>query len=230
MSAAASVYHALMYGREMYLEGLNARMWIFFVVLFPLLLADLKKIKFRFPYPFAFSVIVYLLFSAMFTPTLCALHSTGPDRTQNVYYWSGILLHLCNYVYWAGWICKSAEKAGYKMKVLENARLYCYHFLLCLTLIFLFLTQINISEATSFTVMGSIFSGEARQWKDEMKARQELLWDPQTRDVVFEPFSVYPELLYVGDAETDPEFWLNCAMAEWYGKNSVALRDESGSQ
>lgn len=230
MSALSSVYYALMEGRELYLGGMNARIWIFFVVLLPFLLSDLRKIKFRFQYPLAFTVIVYLLFSAMFTPTLCALYSIGPDRTQNVYYWSGILLHLCNFVYWAGWISRSAGEAGYKIKVLENAKLYSYHFFLCLTLVFLFLTQIDISGAASFTAMKSIFSGEARQWKEEMEARQELLQDPQVKDVVFEPLSVYPELLYMSDVETDPDFWINLAMAEWYGKNSVALWDNSGNQ
>ncbi|MCM1540960.1 MAG: hypothetical protein NC121_06830 [Blautia sp.] len=224
MGIVASIFNALVYGREMYLQETNARLLIFYVVLLPFLLEDLKKIRFRFPCPVVFSAVVYLLFSAMFAPTLCALHSTGPDRTQNVYYWAVILLHLCNYVYWLGWLQKSLEKAGHKLKALEHGKLYLNHFCLCAILLFVFLTQMDISAMTSFTVMRSVASGEARQWKEEMEARREILQDPQIPDVVLEPVSVCPELLYMGEVDEDADFWVNLAIAQWYQKNSVVLR------
>lgn len=226
MSPVAAVFHALVKGREMYLQELNARIWIFYAAILPFLLTDLKKIKFQFRYPFVFSIMVYLLFSAMFTPTLFALHSTGPERTQNVYYWSVIILHLCNFVYWVGWLQKSMEKKGYILKFLENGKSFCWHCCLCAALLFLFLAQVDISGMTTFTVMESLLSGEARQWKIEMEAQKEILRDPQIMDAVLEPLTVYPELLYVDDMDTDPEFWVNEVMAEWYQKNSVAIRSE----
>lgn len=224
MNPVAAVFHALVIGRELYLQEMNARIGIFYVVLVPFLLADFKKIKFRFPYPFAFSVLVYLLFSAMLTPTLFALHSIGPERTQNVYYWSAIMLHLCNFVYWAGWLQKKIEKRGGNFRILENGKWYCYHFCLCAALLFLLLEQVDISGTTTFTVMESVLSGEARQWKIEMDAQKEILRDPQVMDVVLEPLTVHPELLYVDDMDPDPTFWVNQAMAQWYQKNSIVMQ------
>lgn len=224
MSMTASIFHALSIGRKMYLQAINARMLIFFIVLLPFLLMDLKKISFSFSYPLVFSTILYLLYSSMFTPTLCAMYSIGPGRTQNVYYWAAILFHLCDFVYWTGWLRKIAEKERCRIKLFESGNLFLYHFSLCIILIFVFLTQIDISEMTSFKAAKSVLSGEARQWKNEMDVRQEIYWDSQIKDVTLSPLSVTPELLFVDDLAEDKDSFWNVKMAKWYEKDSIALQ------
>lgn len=229
LSVTSTIYNGLVIGREMFLEGINPRIFILFIILLPFLLSDLCKNKFEFRYPLLFTAIVYALFSSLFAPTLYATHSLGPVRTQNVYYWTLILLHVCNYVYWVGWIQKKIGAAKPLVALIENKRILFNHFCVCLALCFVLFEQIDISAMTSFTAVKSIISGEAQVWKNEMNARQELLNSPEIENVLLEPLSVQPELVATGELEADAEKWPNTYIAEWYQKESVALNVGEGT-
>lgn len=226
MGMIPSVYNSLMIGRDMFLAEVNWRLVLLLVVLVPFLAEDIRRMKFQFRLPLCITLLSYLLFSAMLAPTICALHSIGPDRTKNLYYWAAVLLHVCNYIYWFGWAQKKLEALGKTGKWLDSERLYLNHICLCGVLAFLMLDAIDINEMTSFTAVESIMSGEAQIWKEEKQARQEILWNPEIKDVVLQPLSVQPKLLAMQDVDVDPEYWINITMAKWYQKNCIILDAE----
>ena len=88
-------------------------------------------------------------------------------------------------------------------------------------LIFSGLTVIIDEEAYIGTHAGySIINGQAQIYREENERRLELLYSDEKK-VIFPSFSNPPELLLFQDITNDGNEWLNQAMAEYYGKESV---------
>ena len=58
-------------------------------------------------------------------------------------------------------------------------------------------------------------------------SRLQLLQDPNMKDVVLEPYSTKPSILYFDDITTDSTDWRNQLMAQYYDKDSVVLKENS---
>ncbi len=223
MNPILATYNALMEGRKYFLDILSVRLVLLAIVLFPFLFCDVSKIKYEFRCPLVFTIVVYVLYSAMFTPTLYSIHTLGPVRTQNLYYWTGILLHILNYIYWVGWLQNKLKHHNILLKIFEQRKAFLYHACICVLFIFIFFDRIDISNTTAFTATNSIISGEAEIWRTEMTARRELLSNIEGEEVALPPTSVQPSLVYIQDITEDPDNWFNTSVAKWYGVKSVYL-------
>ena len=68
-------------------------------------------------------------------------------------------------------------------------------------------------------------NGDAKQYLTEKEKRLEVFEDDSVKDVVFEPHTVRPELLFQNDMYEDATLWENTIVATYYNKNSVRVSE-----
>ena len=71
-------------------------------------------------------------------------------------------------------------------------------------------------------------TGEAYNFYQEYLKRVEILKSSEP-DVVLSPYHYRPWLLCMGDLSDDPDNEANRAVANWYGKSSVVVKDTKGA-
>ena len=182
---------------------------------------NLEKIEYPFSWPAAVSIFSFCLFSAMFCPTEYALGSSGPPRLKNIQYFTYIILILINVCYWAGWIYRRIKQE----KPVKN----CIGLITasgCLFLLCCLLHVIGNGAYTSTIAIGALRSGDLEVYYEAALKRLDVLEDPNSREVELLPYPSTPYLLYFDDITTDPEYFVNKGMAEFYGKDSVVLKTE----
>lgn len=178
---------------------------------------------FRFRYPLALSAFSFCLLSAMFCPTAYALGIEGDLRLLNIIYYAYILLVILNCFYWAGWlsaVCGRTSEAGHDMPLGTAAAAV----LACLICCGIFMVN---SGYTSLAALGSLSSGEAREYRDCNRRRCEILHDTDILFAELEPLPCQPYVLYFDDITEDADDWRNQGMRKFYGKISVAVRADS---
>lgn len=195
----------------------------------PMMLGLIKKTSFQFRYPGFVLLYLYGAFSAMSCPTFYALGSTGPGRIINIIYDSFLLVSYVQLFYLLGYICRRWEEAETDDRKQNTAfgrlaaRLYNGIFI---TLFFMLLAAGNILDMTTVTACKVWIKGEGRQYDREYMERLAVLEDENVTDVVFKPYTVEPELVFIADGTEDPEFVNNREWADFYGKNSLVIRAE----
>ena len=189
-----------------------------------LLWPALRRSDFSFRFPAAVSGFSFCLLSAMFTPGLYALGDAGDLRLINIIFYAYILLLILNLCCWLGWLShrlKSPAETGAAAGAGLWATLAggCVCALCCL----LFILQGG--AFSSIMALGVLRSGEAALYRDAAYARFAVLEDESARDAVLEPYPAHPYILYFDDVTTDPQDWSNLVTAEYFGKDSVVLRE-----
>ena len=79
-------------------------------------------------------------------------------------------------------------------------------------------------DVTTITACKVWIKGEAKQYDLEYKERLAQLEDETVSDVVFAPYTIEPNLVFIADALDDPEFVNSREWADFYGKNSLIVR------
>ena len=72
----------------------------------------------------------------------------------------------------------------------------------------------------------ALTDGSAGHYLEQQLDRLALYEDPELADVRVAPLEVEENLrtlLFNGDVHQDPDMWVNQAVAQFYGKNTVAL-------
>lgn len=212
------------------------------ILLLPLFISIVRKKNFRYPLPALVSVISFGIFAAQFTPTIYALGIIGAGRVQNLYRFNYFLLLYGNELYWIGWCNRryfQKELADSKAEEYDEAAdhdgkkkriSWLLPGWLAGSLILIY--GLNIWGGTTLTSLSawrSLRRGEAEQYYAEYQERLKILEDETIEEVVLEPFSVKPYVLFFGDIVKDPGDWVNCSVAEYFGKKSVVLESQEGN-
>lgn len=221
MSVLESVFRSLQEAMRYCLVNINPPCVILGLMLIPILYGIIKKRKYRYPFPLLVSILSFCIFAAQFTPTLYALHITGAGRIQNIYRFNFYILIFGNELYWLGWLARRRGEA-------QIHRDTCWllpgwmlgGMLLCMSLAIW-----GGSTVTSFSAFQSLRKGEAKQYHAEYKERLRVLKDTSVDEVELKPLSVKPYLLFFGDVAEDPEDWVNKAVAQYFSKKSVKLKE-----
>lgn len=221
MSIVASVLRSLQEALKYCLVNINPPCVILGLLLVPILYGIVKRKNFRYPLPLLVSIFSFCIFAAQFTPTLYALHITGAGRIQNLYRFNFYLLVFGNELYWLGWLSR-------RWGEIQTHRDNCYllpGWILGGVLLCMSLAVWGGSTVTSTSALQSLHKGEAQRYHAEYEKRLSVLRDASVEVVELEPFSVKPYLLFFGDVVEDSEDWVNKAMAEYFGKKSVKLKE-----
>ena len=210
----------------------NASGWLtlpvilFLLFLLPFIWKAVSKSEVSFKYPAAVTVLSICSCACMFTPSLYAMDSPGPDRLLNIAKLWFLLMLVLNIGYWMGYL-NSKRKLG---KVVQgNQAMYasglCVYVAVILGMVCLHFgisKNTRILDYSSYAAYVSVRTGEAQQFHQEYLDRLEIL-NGEEREVVLPPYSVKPWLLFFDDIEPQHYNWKNVAVASWFYKDKVYL-------
>lgn len=208
------------------------------IVLIPLFFHMAGKTEFQFRYPLAVVLFGYCLVSAMMTPPLFAVGNMGAARLQALTYAMYILVLTLCVGYVTGWVRRKTdavtEKKGQTSKNTEVDRVereICFSSneiwcILCCLLFFAFASAITIIPEPHYFTFSSaltdLANGSAKAYGDALEKRMEIYRSGE-KDVVVEPLTAKPQLLFFSDIKEDPEDWENRGLCRFYGIDSVRV-------
>lgn len=237
----SSTIHSLIQGVKYY-EAWTDKWWLLVALcLLPMMVQLIRKTTFSFAYPGIVIIFLYGVFSAMSCPTFYALGTTGPGRIINIIYDAFLMVTYIQLFYVTGWICRKWEGIWNKKasesdinKGMDNIEpdvrekiglaLQNGCFVVIVSLILILVVSGSFLDVTTITACKVWIKGEAKQYDLEYKERLAQLEDETISDVVFAPYTVEPDLVFIADALDDPEFVNNREWADFYGKNSLIVR------
>lgn len=194
------------------------------VMLIPVVWRLVGKSDFSFRFPGLVTLWSICLYATGFTPSLYSLGHAGLSRALNAVKITYQLLLVINLVYWTGYLRRQTEKKG--KKAAEKGCPWWFYGVLAVAVHLVVNTSVNpIGGYSSWGAYYYIHTGEAYNFYSEYQQRLVLLQSDEA-DVVFEPYLFKPWMLCLGEASADPNAEENRAMADWYGKDSIVLREE----
>ncbi len=189
-----------------------------------------KETGFSYPYPLLAVIGAGAVMSAMYCPSIYAQGSSGNYRLINVSYFIFVILMIFLLIYILGWISVKLEKRGFlaladRLETLagriswQSVAVYVLVFL-----VFFYPTRENLS---GFNALTSLVNGKAMQYDREADARIARIMEADADEIIeLEPFTVKPKVLFFEDLDRSPDNWKNQAMAEYYGRRGIILREE----
>ncbi len=195
------------------------------LLLVPLFLRCGAKLAFRFPLPLLAPAASVCILGILMTPPIYAMSNTGAARMDDLYYFAYLMLAAANVFYFCGWFAhrfswkKALSPSSAPVFVLGVGLMFCAS-LVCMA---------NLSSVSCVSALLSLKNGEAQTYHTQIKAQLNQLQDPSVSDVLLEPVTARPPLLYpsgVPSLTKDPENSVNQRVATYYGKNSVRIRTQ----
>lgn len=199
-----------------------------FVLLCPVIWRMVKKAKARFFGPLYSVGLSFCVYAAMFTPTLFATSSDGPDRCKNVIRVALYLLVFLNLVNAFGWFAQKKPES-LVCRLQETIREQYLPWLLGCSIVMgcLLLLAADKNTYTSVSALRSIANGEAAVYYEENERRLALYQDAGNKDVTITRLTAKPYLLFKEDVgnEGSPDYWINISVRDYYRKDSVTVTD-----
>lgn len=195
------------------------------ILLVPVIWQLVQKSDFSFKLPGLVLLWSFGLYAAGFTPSLYSLGHAGLSRALNAVKITFQILLVLNEVYWIGWLKSRLAQKGRQTAAWRGCPWWFYVVLLVI-MHFVVNTSANpIGNYSSWGAYYYIHTGEAYNFYSEYQQQLVILKSDET-DVVLEPYLFKPWMLCLGEVSTNPEAEENRAMADWYDKDSIVLREE----
>lgn len=207
------------------LDWFNWPILLVFLLMIPLLWGLTGRVKCTFPLPPLFSAFTFLLFAAQNAPHFYALGEAGPERLRSIVFYSFFWLVILNLWYWLGWV----RRAVYPWLAGGEKLLRRTWWAVPAALVLLTVTTAGFGYyrgCTAGRCAAALTDGSAGHYLEQQLDRLALYEDPELADVRVAPLEVEENLrtlLFNGDVHQDPDMWVNQAVAQFYGKNTVAL-------
>lgn len=196
--------------------------FLFVLLMIPFLWNIIDTDKFSFKCPLLITLFSFCSNACMLTPGLYAMGLSGAGRTINIVKLWFILLVFINEAYWLGYIKRRFADKLPEKKI--DVRIWTGGVLLIVLIMFVVNAEGRLTNYSSYAAYVSLRAGEAQQFHQEYQDRVVVLTSNETM-VAIEPFAVKPYLLYFDDITADVYDWRNQAMARWYGKERVYLKE-----
>lgn len=190
-------------------------------MLSPVLWRGAKQMEFRFPCPVLVVLLSFGLYAAQLCPPLYAMSYEGPGRLQNIVYAGYVFGMVFDLFYVLGWVAH--RRRFQERKAPKPWREAAVLALLGIALVVCCFAVPRQTPFTSVNAGKALYTGGPQQYYGDYQERLKLLEDPQQQEVVLQPFSQRPYLLYFDDVAADPADWRNVAMANYYGKRQITV-------
>ena len=222
---AASILLSFVEASKAIVRWADLRYLFFLLLIFPFIrAAAFNACGGTFALPGCVTAFSFCLLSAMFTPQIYSMGNAGPDRLQNIIYFTFILLSAFNLFYWLGWghsKYKTQKDPACKTDIpVTYFAFFAVPAFICLSLSVVVFHQ----PLSSIAALGELRSGEAKAYYEEALARQEILEDDSIKDCVLSPHEHMPYLLYFTDMTDDPNYYENQDACTYYGKTSIIVK------
>lgn len=191
---------------------------------------DSERLKslYGFRYPVIVTAYLFGIFCSMSCPTFYAMNSTGPARAVAIVYYGFMFFSLGAYAYVLGALYKRFGSKVRSSLRTWGLKPWCVGAIAVIMLMAVQIFSGSIQECTAAEAIRILADGEGIQYEKEYRERLAILEDDTITDVVFEPYTVQPKMLYVGDFTDDIYNENNVQIAQYFGKNSVMV-DYSGN-
>ena len=238
-SATKSVIGSFKEAFRMCKDFSNWKTMLILVLLVPVIWRIVRNTKYVFRWWIMLLIMGWTVcfIAAGFTPSLYATGEIVLARVINVIKIDYHLLLIVNEVYVLGFIFQlikgvADQKAEAGRKTVNPLAKWkggmVWPVIIVWMAAFFFFYTNEIDPIGSYSVFGAcyyIFEGQAAEFHEQYEKRIEVLKNSDETDIVFEPYTVRPWFLINSDISTDPEAEQNVAMAKYYGKNSVRLKE-----
>lgn len=227
MGAVSAVIMSFYWGAVFVFEWTTPIVIFGFILLVPVVWKMTEHAQNRFFKPVWVLILSYCVFSAMFTPTLYATSSEGPDRCKNVMRVVLYLLVFLNMVNTFGWFAHKHKDGMLCVLQKEAAKRYLAWILVFTCLVGgSFLLAANKNTYTSVSALRSVLNGEAAQYYAENAERLQIYNDESIQDMTVSYLTAKPYLLFKADVgnEGSQDYWINLFIVEYYRKNSLTVK------
>lgn len=217
--------------RQYVLEWMSLGIGLMLLFLTPLLIQVMKKAaeryRFRFPYPLLALAGSFCFLSSMSSPAFYVLGESGPLRLHNLIYVSFVILVILTYGYFLGWLTANKLSSAQTEYIAAIYQRMSWKYSIPLAVGVMLWLSAGTAEryGTSMEAVKEILNGSAAQYHAQIAERHELYEDPSAEDVVVEPLSAKPELIFFDDITDDESNWKNTSTAKYFGKKSVKLSE-----
>lgn len=184
----------------------------------PVIVNTVKRMDFSFKYPGLVTAYSICLYATGFTSSYYGMGNSGVSRAWIVIKFTLQLLLFVNEIYWVGWLTKRKTLPQIKHYPAYYAVLGC-----AMLLIFAF----SSNQAGSFSSYGAYYyvhSGEAFNFYSQYEERIETI-KSSGPVVELEPYAWRPFFLCIGDLSTNPTASANQAIAQWYYKDAIYIKE-----
>lgn len=221
-SPLQSILYSFKYA-VLYLDSfLNLPLIIGILLVIPFLWKIVKNTDYSFKYPGLYIAFSFCLFASSFTPTVYATGGAGLGRTINVMFLFFLLLLFSDILYLLGWYARFLEKN--QITINFFTKISVSYFAAAILLMALSCTWLAVNTFTFVSAYYSLATEEAKIYDAEVGKRFTLYGDASIKDVVVEPFSVHPYILYLDDITTQADDITNYDAAMFFNKNSIKLK------
>lgn len=186
-----------------------------------------KEYRFSFRYPVLVVAMTFGSYLAMYAPTYYAGVGTPFGRMSNLISFYFELSFIFDIIYVAGYVMNVLRRRGKNMPAsVKEMWKRCKIYLIGMAmLVILFHPEWYRNTAVVRTVC-YLASGEAEQFGREMDERYEILLNDNIKIAELEPFSVSAGVLFYYDIVEDPDEWPNYALADFFNKDIVKLKEK----
>ncbi len=184
-----------------------------------------EKMEFELHHPMVFAFFSFSMMSCCVAPPLYAVGNADAPRIRSTMWMQFLVMLVVTVVYYACWIRQNINKAKEHDK--ERFSTVSSTLITVVVLFILFGSALSIVVNPHYysttSAIVDLVSGDAKQYLAEKEQRMEVFDDDSVKDVVFEPHTVTPELLFQSDIYEDATLWENTIVATYYGKDSVRV-------
>ncbi|MCR4926907.1 MAG: DUF6056 family protein [Lachnospiraceae bacterium] len=233
-----ALVYSIAYGGYNIASATTVPVFILWILLMPVFYRIASRISFSFKRPLLFALFTFAVFCSQGTPVFYAQGLKMPYRIMNIIYFCYYIFMPINLIYFMGYLHNRFKGRLFERLMtlpFEKAKAGKVFFLGCLAIFSVCCVGLvnveqsedggavftNIPMSVSATI--SLLNGDAKKYDAEMNARAEYLLGTDETDIVLEPLSATPEVLFHSDITPDPYHWKNIHLCMFYNKYMIRL-------
>lgn len=201
---------------------------LLFVFLMPFVWRLVRSCSLSFRLPLAATILSGGLYLAQYMPCSYSFGGYEPGRIVNIYYWNYYWLMLFNCFYWTGWIDRKVrERREQKLvRLAERQKRWQPFFILGAGLMLAVIIGADGARSSNLgRVYADLLKGRYKMVDEFMKERTACFEEHQGEAVTVEGLPYKSSITYFSDLFPDKDHQVNRFMAEYYGVESITLRE-----
>ena len=230
--------YSFAYGGYNIASATTVPVFILWILMMPIFYRIASRINFSFKYPLLFTAFTFGVFCSQGTPVFYAQGLKMPYRIMNIIYFCYFIFMTINLIYFMGYLHNRYKGRLFERLMnmpFENAKTGKAFFLGCLAIFSVCCVGlINVEQAEdggakftnipmSLSATFSLINGDAKAYDDQMNARAAYLLSTDETDIVLEPLTATPEVIFHSDITNDPYHWKNIHLCMFYNKYMIRL-------
>ncbi len=229
ISAVEAVFISIRDGLKYIGSWTNISVIMLFIFLVPFIWKLVKSCGWKFKWPVVVTILSGGLYLAEYAPVSYAFGGFAPGRMINLYYINYFWLMLFNVFYWLGWIhtVLTKNKAAMVQKIADRQYKWQPVYVCAAgVLLLLSIASIGITNTNLYWVYADLYNGRYQELDKFYEERVAYFEEHQGEDVVVERIPYESVITYFSDLFPDKDHMVNVATSQYYGVNSISLKEE----